>query len=1154
MTTVELLSSLLKQNIQVSADNGQITVKGPEGALTAELRRQLMEQKEAILKFLNDAAGSVRHSEATLQRVSRDGRLPLSFAQQRLWFLDQYEPGSAVYNVAGALRLKGLVDVGALERSVNEIIRRHESLRTTFAMVEGEPVQVICPSLSISVVMVDLTEQPESEREDRAQRLASEEARRPFDLARGPLLRASLIRLSEAEHVLVLTMHHIVSDGWSMGVLYRELSVLYRAFSQGQPSPLTELPIQYGDFAVWQREWLKGEVLQSQLAYWKKQLEGAPGVLNLPMDRGRPAVQSFRGARQSLLLSKELTQGLKGLSRKHGVTLFMTLLAAFQTLLYRYTGQEDIVVGSPIANRNRTEIEGLIGFFVNTLVLRSNFTGNPTFKELLGRVREMALGAYGHQDLPFEKLVEELKPERSLSHSPLFQVMFVLQNAPLRDRDLSGLALTRMTLDNSTAKFDLNLSMNEQTSGLKGSLEYNTDLFDDATITRMLEHFHALLEKIVADPEQRVDALPLLGPAEKHRLLVEWNDTKREYPKDRCIHQLFEQQVEKTPAAIAVIFEEQQLTYKELNARSNQLAHYLKKQGVGPESLVGICVERSLEMIIGLLAIVKAGGGYVPLDPCFPTERLALMVKDAKIALILTQQSLLKGLAPLGANMLCLDRDWGQIAEENTDNPDSGVIAENLAYVIYTSGSTGKPKGVEVPHHTVLNVLTHVREALGLTEQDRVPLVANICFDISVMELFLPLISGARLIVASSGVVVDGAAIEHILSKCGVTIMHATPATWRLLLQAGWNGVENLTILAGGEALESELANQLAARGSSVWNLYGPTETTIYSSAAAYRSQSSNRKISIGRPVANTQIYIVDDHLQPTPVGVPGHLHIGGEGLARGYLNRSDLTAEKFIPDPFSEISGARLYRTGDLARYLSDGNIEFLGRIDHQVKLRGFRIELGEIEAVLAEHREVRQAVVLAREDVPGDKRLVAYIVLSHSEAASASELRAFLRAKLPEYMVPSAFVFLDAMPLTTNGKLDRKALAAPDQIKPELDQTFVASCTPVEQLLARIWAEVLKVEKVGSDANFFDLGGHSLKATQVISRVRQALQVDLPLRVLFEARTVAELALRIEQGAFETTELSRNLVEVESLSEEETEHQLAQEATETNGSRKIA
>jgi amino acid adenylation domain-containing protein len=1143
MTTAELLSHLGQLNVSLRADNGQLILNGPKGVLTPALRSELAERKAEILALLNDTAGAQRPQRLALQPGSRNGRLPLSFAQQRLWFLDQYEPDKSFYNMSYGLRLAGGLDIAALEQSLNEIVRRHEALRTIFPLIEGEPNQIIMPALNRFLAVIDLRQHAGNQREQELRRLASEEARRPFDLAQGPLFRACLVRLTEDDQVLLLTLHHIVADGWSMGVLRRELAVLYQAFSHSQVSPLPDLALQYADYAVWQREWLTGAELERQVSYWKKQLEESPGVLNLPADRPRPAVQTYHGGRLSFELSQELTQGLKALSQKEGATLFMILLAGFQVLLYRYTGQEDIVVGSPIANRNRTELEALIGFFANTLVLRGDLSGNPSFRGVLQRVRKVALEAYEHQDLPFEKLVEELKPERSLSHSPLFQVMFVLHNTPVRQRELSGLTSNQVKLDNATTKFDLTMSLSEQPDGLKGSLEYSTDLFDEATMTRLSGHFVTLLKGILAEPEQRISALPILGESEMRELLTGWNDTRREYPRDKCVHELFQEQAERTPDAVAVVFEDEQLTYRELNQRANQLARYLSRLGVGPESLVGVCAERSLEMVVGILGILKAGAAYVPQDPRFPRARLAFMWEDTQISVLLSQERLAGTLPPFAGKLVCLDRDWEEISRQSDANFASGTLAENLAYVIYTSGSTGKPKGVQIAHNSLVNALSHVREALRFTERDTLPLLANICFDISAMELFLPLVTGARLVVVSAQVAIDGERIEQALSNCGATIMHATPATWRLLLQAGWNGHDKPTSLCGGEALASELAIQLASRSSSLWNLYGPTETTIYSSAAVYRPELTGETVAIGRPIGNTQMYIVDDYLQPVPIGVPGQLYIGGTGLARGYLNRTELTAESFIPNPFSPDPGARLYRTGDVARYLPDGNIQYLGRVDHQVKLRGFRIEPGEIEAVLAEHPKVRQSVVLAREDVAGDKQLVAYAVLDHGSAADANELRTFLKSKLPEYMVPSAFVFLDSFPLTANGKLDRKALPAPTQRSPEATGGETAPRTAMEELVAKVWAEVLKLDKFGVHDNFFDLGGHSLKATQVMSRLREAVRSDLPLRVLFEGPTVAELASRIEQSvssSAELQELARTLADLESLTDEEAERQL--------------
>jgi len=1031
----------------------------------------------------------------------------VSYAQERLWFLDRLESGNPAHNISVACRLEGSLSVTALERGINEIVRRHEALRTTFATVDGHPVQIIAPNLTLSLLVEDLRKLPETERGAEAQRLLTEEIRRPFDLAQGPLLRTILLWLDDEEHALLLTMHRIVSDDRSIRVFNRELVALYEAFYTGKPSPLPELPIQYADFTVWQRQWLQGEVLEGQLSYWREQLGGDLPVLELPTDRLRPATQTFQGAHHSFVLSSDLTDALKASSCQEGVTLFMTLLAAFKTLLYRYTGQEDVVVGSPIANRNRSEIEGLIGFFVNTLALRTDLSGNPTFRELLGRVREVTLGAHARQDLPFEKLVQDLQPERDLSRTPLFQVMFTFQNAPAEALALPGLTVNPLEIETETAQFDLTLSMEETGQGLKGVVKYNTDLFDAATIERMIGHFRILLEGAVVNSEQRLWELPLLTEAERHQLLVAWNDTEADYPKDKCIHQLFEEQMVRTPGAVAVVFEGERLTYAELNRRANQLAHCLQKLGVGPEVLVGICVERSLETVVGLLGILKAGGAYVPLDPVYPEERLAFMLEDAQVPVLLTQQRLVEGLPEHEASVVCLDMDCEAIAGESEDNLASGVIADNLAYVIYTSGSTGRPKGVAIAHRSTVALLHWAEEVFRAEDLAAVLASTSICFDLSVFELFVPLSRGGKVILTENAL-----QLPNLPAAEEVTLINTVPSAITELLRAGGDLPASVrTVNLAGEVLRTQLVQRIYQQDTiqRVFDLYGPSEDTTYSTFAL---RSASGPYTIGRPIANTQVYLLDANLRPVPVGVPGELHIGGAGLARGYLNRPELTAESFIPNPFSYGSGARLCKTGDLARYLPDGNIEFLGRIDHQVKIRGFRIELGEIEAVLGQHPDVRETAVLAREDKPGDKRLVAYVVPRDVQVPAIIELRRFLKEKLPDYMVPSAFVPLDALPLTPNGKVDRRALPVPDMARPEQEEAYVAPRTPAQEVLAGIWAEVLKLEQVGIHDDFFDLGGHSLLATQVISRVRDTFQLRLSLRNFFDGPTVADLAEIIE------------------------------------------
>ncbi|NJO96593.1 MAG: amino acid adenylation domain-containing protein [Pleurocapsa sp. CRU_1_2] len=1060
-----------------------------------------------------------------IQPRSDGEQVPLSWGQERLWFLARLEESSATYNMSGAIRLSGQLDLNALQQALSEIVRRHEVLRTSFSTVNGQPIQVIHPEATLKIKVVDLQQLEVRERETELQQQVQQEASIPFNLERSPLLRCSWLQLDTRESVLLLTMHHIVSDGWSIGILIQELSSLYSAFCAGKSSPLPELAIQYGDFALWQRQWLSGEVLETQLDYWQQQLQCAPELLQLPTDRPRPLEQTYRGATQSFTLAAELSQKLQAWSGESGSTLFMTLLAGFATLLYRYSGQTDIVIGSPIANRNRSEIESLIGFFVNTLVLRSNLADNPSIQELLAQVRETTLKAYEHQDVPFEKLVEVLQPQRSLSHSPLFQVMFVLQNTPMEEMELAGVTLTQLERKSTVAQFDLTLSVTETEAGLEGFWEYNTDLFEGSTIERMSKHFQTLLEAIANNPQQRVSELPLLTQPERHQLLVEWNETERNYPKDKCLHQLFEEQVEKTPDAVAVVFEEQQLTYRELNNRANQLAHYLKSLGVKPETLVGICIERSVEMVVGLLGILKAGGAYVPLDPHYPQERLSYMLADSRVEVLLSQSSLLPSLPEHQAKVVCLDTDWSLIEPYSLNNLEVEVSQKNLAYVIYTSGSTGKPKGVMNAHQGIVNRLLWMQNTYQLTSSDRIVQKTPFSFDVSVWEFFWPLLTGARIVVAKPEGHKDSNYLVDLIVRQQITTIHFVPPMLQVFLQEPQ--LEKCSclkrVIASGEALPWELTQRFFSQlECELHNLYGPTEAAIDVTYWQCQPQEKLQLVPIGRPIANTQIYLLDQNLQPVPIGVAGELHIGGDGLARGYLNRSELTKEKFIPNPFASSLSQRLYKTGDLARYLPDGNIEYLGRIDHQVKIRGFRIELGEIEAVLGNYPQIQQGVVIAREDIPGSKSLVAYIV-TRGESLSTNQLREFLSSKLPEYMVPNIFVSLDTLPLTPNGKVDRKALPAPEG-KIALEQEYVAPRTPNEEMIVKIFSSVLGVSKVGIYDNFFEIGGHSLLATQVVSRLREAFQIDLPLRSLFERATVAQLAEYITTTSQVVEQISRS------------------------------
>ena len=1041
---------------------------------------------------------------------AKDAELSLSFAQQRLWFLEQLQPNSALYNIPEASRLLGTLNQAALEQSLQEIIQRHEALRTNFITVDGQARQIIQTRTDWQVSVVDLQHLPANEQEIAVQQQAQQQALQPFDLATQPLIRARLLVLNEAEHILLVCMHHIVSDDWSMGVFVQELTAFYNAYAQGQPTTLPPLPIQYADFALWQRQWLQGDVLQSQLDYWQEHLKEAPALLALPTDRPRGAVQTFAGAHQKFELSPQLTERLTQLSQQQGATLFMTLLAVYDTLLYRYTGQSDILVGTPIANRNRSEIEGLIGFFANTLVMRTDLSANPSFCDLLGRVREVALGAYAHQDLPFEMLVEALQPERNLSHTPLFQVAFILQNAPKSEVEMTGLTISHLSTENITAKFDLTLAMGNTDAGLVGVWEYNTDLFDASTIERMAGHFVTLLEAIVANPQERISQLPLLTAVEQQQLLIDWNDTQVDYPADKCIHQLFEEQVERTPDAVAVVYENEQLTYHELNCRANQLAHYLKSLGVGVDELVGICLERTPLMMVGLLGILKAGGAYVPLDPEYPQERLEFMLADTQVKVLLTQDKLVESLPQHQARVVCLDTDWQIIHQENQDNLNSTVSAENLAYVIYTSGSTGRPKGVVVTHQAV-NRLVLNTNYIQLTPDDCIAQAANIAFDATTFEIWGALLHGARLVIITKSVLLSPQEFAVNLRSHKVSVLFLTTALFNQLanlLPQAFASVRYL--LFGGEAVDPRWVQEVLDKGAPqhLLHVYGPTENTTFSTWYLVEELvDTATTIPIGQAISNTQTYILDQKLQPVPVGVPGELYLGGVGLARGYLNRPELTNEKFIPNPFAKAGESRLYKTGDLARYLPDSNIEYLGRIDNQVKIRGFRIELGEIETVLNQHEDVQASCVITREDIPGQKRLVAYVVPQKQVILTTSQLRQFLKAKLPDYMVPNAFVILEALPLTSNGKVDRRALPAPD-LDSEIADKFVAPRNSIEEKIALIWSQVLRLERVGIDDNFFELGGHSLLATQVISRLQEAFGTSLLLRYLFESPTIAQLS----------------------------------------------
>ncbi|MCA1565783.1 MAG: amino acid adenylation domain-containing protein [Acidobacteria bacterium] len=1057
---------------------------------------------------------------ALQKKKQRPKRYALSFAQQRLWVLDQMEGETAAYIVPTALRLEGPLDVGVLERCFGEVMRRHDSLRTTFEtdQVTGAPEQLVNPWTPFRLETIDLSDIPEEQRFARARALANEEAHAAFNLRTGPLLRASLLKLADDDHILLLTIHHIVSDMWSTQILTREVTLLYQAFSRGEESPLPELPIQFADFAHWQRNRMQGDVLEKQLVYWRKQLNGRLPVLELPTRGTRPSRHTLNGAEKRWRLNLSLTEKLRVLSRSENATLFMVLLAAFKVLLLRYTGQQDMLVGTPIANRNRREVEGLIGLFINTLVLRTDLSGDPGFRELLGRVREVALDGYANQDVPFEKLVQELQPERDLSRTPLFQVMFALQNVPQQKVQAFDLTISPFELEVRTSKFDLTLTTLEDEQGLLGVWEYNTDLFDGSMIERMIRHFETLLEQIVADPDRRLSRLPMLTEAERLKMIPSFEETPAHSFTGNSLHELFESQVGRAPAAVALTCEGQEITYEELNRRANKLAHYLRSRGVGAESLVGICVERSLEMVVGLLGILKAGGAYVPLDPTYPRDRLAFVLDDAGIRVLLTQSQMMESLPRQAAEVICLDDDSEKLQAESEENPPSEVVKDNAAYVIYTSGSTGQPKGVVVTHGHVIRLFAATQSWFNFGAEDVWTLFHSYAFDFSVWELWGALLYGGRLVIVPYIVSRSPEAFYETLIAEKVTVLNQTPSAFRQLMQvdeqAGAARTLSLrTVIFGGEALDiAGLKSWFARHGDrrpQLVNMYGITETTVH---VTYRplvkEDAVNSASLIGVPIPDLQLYILDRHLQPVPFDVAGEIFVGGAGVARVYLNRPELTAERFISDPFGERPGRRLYRTGDSARRLSNGDIEYLGRIDQQVKIRGFRIELGEIEAALLDLPQIRDAVVIAGGSGQDDKQLRAYIVLDELPAPSIIELRNSLKKKLPDYMLPAHFVMLDALPLTPNGKLDRRALPEPQEdVRPDLGAEFVEPRTSLEQALAETWSEVLQIKTVGIDDNFFELGGDSILSIQMLSRA-QRKGLNFPIQQLFEHQTIRGLA----------------------------------------------
>ncbi|NER93229.1 MAG: amino acid adenylation domain-containing protein [Symploca sp. SIO1B1] len=1185
----ELLTNLRSLGIEVWAENGKLKYRAVSGSLTAELREQLAERKIEIISFLQTVGEAKSEKSRPIQPQERTGYIPLSTAQQRLWFVEQLMSQSFAYNVSGGLRLLGELKVDILQKTLNEIVRRHESLRTIFKVVEGKPIQVIAPSLDLELPIIALQSLPKAEQETEILNIAVKESQRPFQLDAGPLLRASLLHCGRHHHVLLLNMHHIVTDGWSINLFIKELQTLYPALLKATVPALPQLPIQYADFALWQQQRLQSQAFQEELSYWKKQLTGIE-TLSLPGDRPRPPVQSFRGSMMSITLPGKLIRHLEALSRREKVSLSTLMLGAFQTLLYRYTHQQDIAVASPIANRNRSEIEGLIGFFVNTLILRTNLQGNPSFPQLLQRIHQTTLEAYDHQDVPFEKIVEELQPNRDLSHNPLSTVSYAFQTIPGESLDLPELTISPLEYDRGTTRYDLEFHLwkrSDQSSNwflysesaydiasllpemaikpsepdaddLIAIANYSTDLFDPQTIGRFLLHYLNLLQAIVVNPDRPINELPLLTPQERHQLLHVYSKTsapgerkkgwgaeeqrswgavsvaERSSEEERTdnfgiqssrnptqnfvhpsdpgylgvIHQQFETQVEKTPDNLAVLGDNSQLTYKELNTRANQLARTLQKRGVNPETCVGISIERSVELIVGILAILKAGGIYVPLDPQYPQERLDYMIEDTQMPLLLTTATEVERFSDRSLELVCLEQEQDQITRESPDNLATAVTPQNLAYINYTSGSTGQPKGIGIPHSGVTNLVSG-NNILQFSSTDRIAHLSNISFDAATFEIWGPLLNGASLVTIPTNVVLSPPDLAATITEQSISIMWLTVALFNQMVQEVPQALSSLKCLIfGGEMANSEMVRRLIEVGSpqQLLNGYGPTEATTFTTFYPVESIPTTSRIPIGRPLAGVRCYILDQNLEPVPVGVAGELYIGGGGLARGYVNRPELTASQFIPDPFSETPGERLYATGDQARYRRDSQIEILGRIDNQVKIRGFRVEPEEVEATLLQHPEVQEAAILIKSKANGDKFLVAYFVGSTTE-----NVRPYLRQKLPGFLVPAAFVPLPSLPLTANGKLDWRSLPEPETVQQSVNENEQPR-TPTEEIVIGVWSQVLNQEAIGIHDNFFDLGGHSLLATQVFSRLLNITNVKLPVQTLFEAPTVAELAVCLE------------------------------------------
>ncbi len=1066
-------------------------------------KKNLSEAKSALLtKWLH---GKLNGTTSTIPRRPLNSPARLSFPQQRQLFLELLERGTAVNNLSILLELKGQLDLAALEQSANEIIARQDVLSTCFPFNEGLPTPEVLADCRITIPIVDLQNIEIKERETKAHRLAEKEVLQPFDLTHAPLIRLKLFVLSEENYLLLISVHHTIADGWSLGVFLRELTMFYQNITIGKSLQLPELPIQYADFSHWQTDTLPGDAMQSSMNYWKKKLSGELPVLELPTDQQRGARQTFSGGTYRFIFSRNLAEALEKFSQQEDVTSFMTLLTAFNILLHRYSGQDDILVGSPVANRNLSEIENLIGVFINTIVFRTSLAGDPCFRELLKRVRHVSLEAYAHQDLPFEKLVEELKPKRDLSRTPIFQVIFNLQSSPMPNLEIQDLKIVPLEIDRGVSQFDLTLMMTKAEGQYRCTVEYNSDLFTPETIARMFGSFQMLLQGALAKPDCPISGLKIVTEEELRHIIYGLNQTQIDFPRDKCLHQLFEEQVQKTPGAVAVIYHDTSITYLELNHRANRLARHLQLLGVGPGIPVGIFMEKTLEIAETLLGVLKAGGAYVPINTSFPAERVKFILEDAHVQVLLTNVDT-GSLRETNIHIVNLNEDRLSTTGE-CSNLQTFIASDNPAYIIYTSGSTGQPKAVIVHHRALVNFLWSMHARPGINKDDVFLSVTPISFDIAILELFLPLIAGATVVVAGKEITTNPLLIDQAINKYHVNTMQATPATWQVLIDSGWSGRPGLKALCGGDVLTRKLANQLLDRVSSLWNMYGPSETTVWSSVN--QLQKGDASVTIGQAIGNTQMYILDRYMQPSPIGVRGELHIGGEGLAQGYLNQTQLTNEKFIPDCFNSKPGARLYKTGDRARYLPDFSIEILGRTDDQVKINGNRIELGEIASVLVQHPSINDALVITRTETSGDKRLVAYFVPKNDQSSNVGELQDFLRKKLPGYMIPAAFIQMNNLPLTPNGKIDRRSLPLPGDVGQLTG--YVAPRNEVEQILADIWQNILNVEQVGIHDNFFDLGGASIQSLQVVA-IASLAGFHINPETIFEHQTIAELAEQLK------------------------------------------